>query len=574
MKSVMAFGDDKPKIIPASPHAQEFAKYIDYPVDYSTGLTKNEIPIYAVNCGSLVLPISINYNFSGLIPSSETGTVGLGWNLNYGGIISRTIKGLPDERNYNDTIPTDTEIRNVTNKSAYFGFLSSTSADTDTEYDLFSYTLPNQSGHFIFGRGADPSVLNTPILLPYRPVKITPSVVGSNNTELSFSFFDVFDEMGNQYRFGKSIKSGSEIYEKYQYLSSSTTAQSGKSAWMLTEMISANKADTIFFEYESILNNGADTTWITKSHHIFQNNYTTLIAYPKISPPSTDSWSSTGNYSGYGYTSKRIKTIKFKKNEVRFSYKDNHFPNSLLTNIAVYDYISSKTIKSIKLSQSKYHTDVTRLNWDKLDSVAYYGTDDKKVTKYSFEYENSISFPTIQDSYSKETYSIDHWGYYNGAQNSSPIPPDAPSYDISHVSILSGSADRNPNPNFSKAGILKKINYPEGGNASFTYTGNSIDSKVVGGLRIDQVILQTGSQQIKKTLQYNSATGISTVLPIYYLTRSGSREGIIAGESSPIWSTETYSSDVTCDITLNGRPVVYTNVIEYNGDATSYNSKI
>ena len=595
LNSTFIFSEDlDPKVIPPSPHAQEFTKYIDYPVDYSSGLTKNEIPIYTVKCGSIELPISISYHSSGLIPTSETGIIGLGWNLNYGGIISRTIKQLPDERHYNNLIPTETEINNnenlglygISNGSNYWALLGSMAnlANTyDSKYDIFNYTLPNQSGRFIFARGTDVSVLKTPILLPFQPVQITPNIVGSIIHEISFSHFDILDEMGNQYRFGKSLKSGSEIYEDYHYLSSPTTHQAGKSAWLLTEMISANKADTIFFEYEDIWNASTGRRWITKSHQSFQNSYTELIydgpTGTEAEGANNGKWDYTGSFSAYEYTTKRIKKIRFKKNEVSFTYKSEYYPNSLLTSIDVFDNITGKTIKSIVLNQTKYHNDAALLNWDKLDSISFYNGKGEKLNRYSFEYENPFaSFPRNQGN--NETYSLDHWGYYNGAQNSNPIPPNAPSH---LTSVISGSADRNPNPNYSKVGILKKINYPEGGSASFSYSGNSINSNIVGGLRIDQVILQTDNQQIKKTFQYNHAEGVSTILPIFYLTRSGYRESnycyfidgkYIVSAARPLRGTETYSSDITCDITLNGRPVVYTNVTEHFGDITSYTSKI
>ena len=61
-KFTSVFGVDLgPKIIPPSPHAQEFTKYIDYPVNFSSGLPNNDIPLYTVKCGSLVLPISVSY---------------------------------------------------------------------------------------------------------------------------------------------------------------------------------------------------------------------------------------------------------------------------------------------------------------------------------------------------------------------------------------------------------------------------------------------------------------------------------------------------------------------------------
>lgn len=43
------------------------------------------------------IPISMTYLGSGVRPDQHPGWVGLGWNLNAGGCISRIVNGLPDE---------------------------------------------------------------------------------------------------------------------------------------------------------------------------------------------------------------------------------------------------------------------------------------------------------------------------------------------------------------------------------------------------------------------------------------------------------------------------------------------
>ena len=43
------------------------------------------------------IPISMTYHGSGVRPDQHPGWVGLGWNLNAGGCISRIVNGLPDE---------------------------------------------------------------------------------------------------------------------------------------------------------------------------------------------------------------------------------------------------------------------------------------------------------------------------------------------------------------------------------------------------------------------------------------------------------------------------------------------
>jgi hypothetical protein len=90
------FGQDLPKVIKPSPGTSALFRFSDYPMDYSTGLPQISIPIYEVQSGSLSVPISISYHASGRRVSDQDGPVALGWRLNAGGMISRTVYGSPD----------------------------------------------------------------------------------------------------------------------------------------------------------------------------------------------------------------------------------------------------------------------------------------------------------------------------------------------------------------------------------------------------------------------------------------------------------------------------------------------
>ena len=83
---------DFPQYTPKSPTAYSFAKYVDYPVSYYTGVPNISIPLYEISVGGLNIPISLSYHASGITASQEATRVGLGWSLNAGGMISRTVK--------------------------------------------------------------------------------------------------------------------------------------------------------------------------------------------------------------------------------------------------------------------------------------------------------------------------------------------------------------------------------------------------------------------------------------------------------------------------------------------------
>jgi hypothetical protein len=55
-----------PAVVAASPEASALAKYINYPVDYSSGLVNISIPLYEIKAGDITLPIGLSYHASGI----------------------------------------------------------------------------------------------------------------------------------------------------------------------------------------------------------------------------------------------------------------------------------------------------------------------------------------------------------------------------------------------------------------------------------------------------------------------------------------------------------------------------
>jgi YD repeat-containing protein len=63
---------------------------------------------------------------------------------------------------------------------------------------------------------------------------------------------------------------------------------------------------------------------------------------------------------------------------------------------------------------------------------------------------------------------MDHWGYYNGKVNNSLLP----NVKLGNV-VIGNAADRNPDPQFTGAGSLEKVNYPTGGYTKLTFEQNT-----------------------------------------------------------------------------------------------------
>ena len=85
-------------VLPPSPNAASISRYVDIPVSLYTGIPNISIPVYNLDNGaSHQLPITLNYHASGIKVDDIASWVGTGWSLDCGGVIARTMHGLPDE---------------------------------------------------------------------------------------------------------------------------------------------------------------------------------------------------------------------------------------------------------------------------------------------------------------------------------------------------------------------------------------------------------------------------------------------------------------------------------------------
>ncbi|MEO0789298.1 MAG: hypothetical protein AAFY36_11575, partial [Bacteroidota bacterium] len=94
--------------LPPAPGAAAISRYEDVPVGEFTGSLNFMVPIYNISYKEINSPISLSYNSIGAKVAEEASEVGLGWSINSGGIISRTIRGKDDfGGSWYDTNPAD-----------------------------------------------------------------------------------------------------------------------------------------------------------------------------------------------------------------------------------------------------------------------------------------------------------------------------------------------------------------------------------------------------------------------------------------------------------------------------------
>lgn len=82
---------------PQSPDAWAMTRYGEASLDLFHGTIGLTVPVYTYQDKDFTLPVSLSYASSGFMPGASIGPAGLGWVLNAAGVITREVRGLPDD---------------------------------------------------------------------------------------------------------------------------------------------------------------------------------------------------------------------------------------------------------------------------------------------------------------------------------------------------------------------------------------------------------------------------------------------------------------------------------------------
>ena len=94
----MAYAQIKPIYNVPGPEVANLGQYKTTPVNYFTGVPDISVPLYTIRIGNYTLPLAANYHISSVKPTTAPGCLGLGWSLMAGGYISRSVRGIYDEK--------------------------------------------------------------------------------------------------------------------------------------------------------------------------------------------------------------------------------------------------------------------------------------------------------------------------------------------------------------------------------------------------------------------------------------------------------------------------------------------
>ena len=143
--------DFLPKITPPSPQASALGNYGNISVGLFTGSANISVPLLDYKTSDSNLPINLFYGSNGLKVDDISGSYGLGWNLNFGGVITRTVRDLADEAQQGVSIP-DNAMGGPNSAVAVTFFDLAGDQAADTEQDQYSFSYNGNSGKFVFDR--------------------------------------------------------------------------------------------------------------------------------------------------------------------------------------------------------------------------------------------------------------------------------------------------------------------------------------------------------------------------------------------------------------------------------------
>jgi hypothetical protein len=574
----------------------------DVPVNMYTGSPGINIDLYNLVDHDLEQPIRLSYNLSDLRVSSLH-HFGVGWDLPIGGQVRRKVRGLPDDfigsgtdkrqgwlynTNFSDVpnnFPASSDALTSTYLDEYDDniFLSNRRFNVkDTEPDLFSFSVGNVSGNFVFGNDGNVQ------LIPFQEISIVPNFVNKPSNMIITGFtittndgvvyvLDVLET--RDYQLTKSASDYEALNEtqvvaferEFEYYGTSITYTTG---WILHTTTSPSGASITYGHTakEMVVPNTDRRAMLADAQWQFGTDIVVLGEFSLMTESITDNLQLVSSITTSG--------------NVVVSIPDS-------TTVTVTDPL--KGAAPYKMYTLHYDSSF-------LDTVTEVDPSNSCFQKapYKIFYKQKSSYPTYRGKWMQNQ---DLWGYNNDGDNAPghTIPtiyvyPDKPAleryriYPIPGYSgtsyALFGNSNRSATVGGATVGTISRLVYPTGGESDFTFESNKyydaeagID-QVGGGVRIQSITYNNGvnpSNNMVTNFTYTDASGKSTgrlitrpayAIPTYSyvipdaLGHPGSTQTFGQLSSSARWRDLTMVTgwDVSDQETTWGSPVGYSKV--------------
>ena len=543
-----------------SPNVSDFIRYGNIPVKMYTGELDLNIPLLSHED----IGLSLSYNSSGFIPNKRSGIVGLNWNLNGIGMISREVKGIPDDhigapdvspgingrtghgfmvgikylKNAGATLPNG----NVTNDPIILngefrhrdvggGITNS----FETTPDVFHFNVNGLSGKFFMTSDGKIKVIsNSPNIITVDISNFNFQPYTVNCSPINLSEFKLIDHQGNKYYFGGESKylEYSLSYNKRSQFEDATATNPIINTWHIKKIEYYN-GNVITYNYQNDdVENGYSyfcdnpVNWYKAPYN--DSKYKRLFFITESVFDSRSFINQNGNTNSTGgadnlYTLHKkafLESIIGNNFSINFTYTEQGFFFNNNPNLrSYYKKFDEYKLSNIKLKYDNQEITDINLSYSIKGGTILEGSYPRlfldKVQElgkppHQFEYDIMPS----QNLPVPSTCAVDFWGYYNGK-----LTNDAPAFGTPQLIAQSNvnanndetfiSDIRNSNFNFAKIGMLKKIIYPTGGYSEFEYEphtyGKRLERKSIGNFlpALYDITGQVGGTRIKKISEFD-----------------------------------------------------------------------
>jgi YD repeat-containing protein len=478
-----------PAVTPAAPTAASLFKPSERPLGSFSGTTPIDIPLYTLTTGGLSLPVSLSYNNGGIRVEEMATWAGLGWTLEPGGQITRSMRGTPDEDVGHNGLITSTSLPKPSTfpgsnyaANAYWVV----SGNLDEEPDIYYFNFLGNSGKFYFDESGNPHMVSQ------QPLTIQKTISGN-----AISEFIITDAQGNQYIFGDTyVESSAATYTSQNGYTNVPSGPSYNATWKLHQIKDLSGEHVINLTYA--LYSYSFQTW--------SGGYMAIGGMVGMDCLASDSYSdevtattdvqayhltniTCGNDSLVFYTGTDAVDEGIKLDSLRLFETGGILRNGYHLNKSWFNY-----------SGGSFNVYTNRL---RLDNLSVFGSSGNDSMLYSFTYNTSVNLP------SRISFGTDYWGYYNGNDYNWTNMPNGVYVNGSQTIPEYNLGDRRANGTYAAANILTKITYPTGGSRSFTYQGNQALLELSSQVKPDAGYYQT---------QYLSGSGftyMSNTTPIF-----------------------------------------------------------
>ncbi|WP_411032371.1 RHS repeat domain-containing protein [Spongiimicrobium sp. 3-5] len=498
--TTFSFGQiDFKQVVPPNPNVASLFKSVITPINEYSGLPNVSIPLYTISEGNISLPISLSYATGGIQVSEESGIVGLGWALNAGGAITRSVNGVddfnpswgylsntqpvPDLGLFNPGVPLFTTADNLCRfpvNGTPTLFLTPTGAELDWDYqpDMYHFNFNGYSGSFVMRK--DRSV----VLLNKQGIDI--QIKGSGTNNLFNIEFIVTVEDGTVYQFSERAST--------QFPNGNLPSYT--STWYLTKVTdtAGNFVELQYTDYGFM----EPLPSFTQSWQIptdLRNSSNPSRVYINTRGPRTeveDIYLSEIRFGHSADLSNYDKVVlNYSANGIRKDVKTRYLESIIVTNrndqvvknhnfnysYFGRDYGVTFDYNDISIGNGDFGQEIAALSPQyphlnfrlRLDSVV-----EDNTKTHSFDY---FEPGNIADTPNKTTFGQDYWGFFNNEPNYGSFIPEIRDEYGSPVNFDQfNKAKRFPNEKFAKYFSLKKITYPTKGSTEFDFELNTYDA--------------------------------------------------------------------------------------------------